>query len=826
MPSYSGEVLADSPAVYHKTQETSGLTATDSSGNSRPATYAGGVTLNDTSAPALGGNLGRHVYLDGVDDHLALDATTWFTPAGGFTWEGWFYIRSWTNWVRLFDFANTANSGDMYFIANNTGTLTLNVGSSMTCARFSTGVWHHVVVTVSATGAAVVYDNGSVHATGQLSAPTNASRQFKYVGKSQYAADPYLSASVAHVAVYNQVLSGARVTAHYDARTTLASGNVAIAASQVPADLTRFVVRVDLSKLANFWTGVDSTLSNLRVRDGFGNDLPFDLASYDYAANTGILYFRSDLSSSSDQLFQIAGVVGATPPAVTDPLGRNAVWADYDLVFTFEGNQNLDRAGKVSALTLGSGVSVSGGRLNFAGAGAATISGLTARTSWTQALTFQKADTTPATLFKYGSVAKIGLDSGTTLGVHDGTWLHPSPNPALANNQPYRAHQVWDAAASRTVYREGGSLAGGGGAQATDTTVTQQNGTDITVGSNGGAAEPLTGWIDRLYLRPQALSAQWVATEERSWEDDALLSYSAPTATPTITATEPAVSSVTVRWSATSNTTGYEARVDGGTVVTVPAGQLYYDATGFNPNTAHTIEIRAINPLGSGPWASTNATTLTATYFDSFNRADSTNTPGTPGAGGPYTVVAGTWGINGNALYASASTSEAQMTFPGLVNFDMTLKVSAIGPSGGLLFRWVDASNTWMLQWTTAGYYFFRRTAGTWAQQGNGWVRPPAANDVVRVIGVGRTLLAYRNGALIATAEDHYFGVATATMGYRFHTDTTTRLNEAVLQPGVLPSNPPGDVPTPETFLTDPAHDSGFLYKGRDTKLADEGAVP
>lgn len=44
--SYDSEVAADSPAIYWKLQETSGTTATDSSGNARHGTYNGTVTTN------------------------------------------------------------------------------------------------------------------------------------------------------------------------------------------------------------------------------------------------------------------------------------------------------------------------------------------------------------------------------------------------------------------------------------------------------------------------------------------------------------------------------------------------------------------------------------------------------------------------------------------------------------------------------------------------------------------------------------------------------------------------------------------------------------
>ena len=212
---YIDEVLADSPQVYHPLQETSGTIATDSSPNTLPATYVNGVVLNDSIDPPPIRGFGSHVRLDGTNDHLLLNASSWFAPnANGFTIEGMFYIRSWSNWMRIFDFANAPSTDDMYLAANNAGTMQLRVnGTQFTFARFPTGTWFHLVVTVSNTGAATIYMDGNIYASGTVGIPTDAARANKFIGRSAYA-DPYLAASIAHISVYNTCLSQARVQAH------------------------------------------------------------------------------------------------------------------------------------------------------------------------------------------------------------------------------------------------------------------------------------------------------------------------------------------------------------------------------------------------------------------------------------------------------------------------------------------------------------------------------------------------------------------------------------------------------------------------------------
>jgi Concanavalin A-like lectin/glucanases superfamily/Domain of unknown function (DUF4082) len=193
-------------------------TAADVSGNNRHAVYMGGVA-NDATDAATPGVLGRHVRLDGTDDYIDLLGGSWFTPAAnGFTFEGWFYTRSWSNWMRIFDFSTAPSTDDMFLAANNASRMNLLTnGTSTTLDRWTVNSWHHVVVTVSAVGNALVYLDGTpIHSSG-LNVPTNTTRNYMYLGRSQYPGDPYLQASMCHIAVYNSTLSPTRVAAHYAA---------------------------------------------------------------------------------------------------------------------------------------------------------------------------------------------------------------------------------------------------------------------------------------------------------------------------------------------------------------------------------------------------------------------------------------------------------------------------------------------------------------------------------------------------------------------------------------------------------------------------------
>ena len=117
--------------------------------------------------------------------------------------------------MRVFDFANAASSDDIYLAANNSGTMQLRVnGAQFAFPRFETGKWLHIAATVTAAGAGAVYVDGNLWASGTVGVPVNGPRMYKYIGRSAYAADPYLAASVAYLSVYNSALSQTRVQAH------------------------------------------------------------------------------------------------------------------------------------------------------------------------------------------------------------------------------------------------------------------------------------------------------------------------------------------------------------------------------------------------------------------------------------------------------------------------------------------------------------------------------------------------------------------------------------------------------------------------------------
>lgn len=227
--SYSDEVLADSPYLYWKLDETSGTTATDSSPNGRDGTYANGATLNQTS---LIPTEGTSVDLDGTNDHVYYTLPASVT--GDFSLEVWFNNDNYSNYPGLFG-AWTANSNgnygsnlqlssggsfDINIARNNFNFWEINVGGF---GSISTGSTYHVVLTVDDTNNEVkLYINGTQ--TGSTQTITNqvglgASGKKLVLGSVGAITTGGWNGRVDNFAVYTSVLSATRITAHYNAAT-------------------------------------------------------------------------------------------------------------------------------------------------------------------------------------------------------------------------------------------------------------------------------------------------------------------------------------------------------------------------------------------------------------------------------------------------------------------------------------------------------------------------------------------------------------------------------------------------------------------------------
>ena len=164
-----------------------------------------------------------------------------------------------STWSRVFDFGSgtgtymflTLASGDntvRYAITTNSGIAEQQLNSS---SLLSTGIWHHVAVTLSGSNG-VLYLDGAAVATnsGMTLKPANlGSTTQNYLGKSQYS-DPYLAGSVDDFRIYARALS---------------AGEVATLASLIPPPPTGLAATAGNAQVALSWSA-SGTATNYYVK--------------------------------------------------------------------------------------------------------------------------------------------------------------------------------------------------------------------------------------------------------------------------------------------------------------------------------------------------------------------------------------------------------------------------------------------------------------------------------------------------------------------------------------------------------------------------------
>jgi hypothetical protein len=248
---YHNKVIANSPFFYHEMDDTSGNTATDSSGNSRSGTYsvstgsrtfatATGATTGDSDGAITlgGGTANSGVAATGVCGYAVSDST--IATGNTFTIEFWFKAGGSSGGMLVNSGGYTTATGytgatsvDRWVYLNSSNQLEFGLGSGAndlaagTYTNATNAGWHlvdAVASNVSGVQTNTLYVDGisiGSTATGDTATHSNQSWRVGCDDTNNLNLSPTNNAfngSMDDVAIYTTALSQARVTAHYGAK--------------------------------------------------------------------------------------------------------------------------------------------------------------------------------------------------------------------------------------------------------------------------------------------------------------------------------------------------------------------------------------------------------------------------------------------------------------------------------------------------------------------------------------------------------------------------------------------------------------------------------
>ncbi len=205
--------------VHLKLDESSGAVAADSSGRS-----VNGAAINSPTWTA--GRIGNALTLASASSQYVALPSGSVDGLADITITTWVKPTTITTFARVFDFggatAPTATAGSYLFLAPSIGSVVRfaitgagydNEQRISGSAPLPAGVWSHVAVTLSG-GVGRLYVNGALVGSNTAMTLTPASLGALpnlYLGKSQFAADPYLDGAIDDFRIYSQALSASEI---------------------------------------------------------------------------------------------------------------------------------------------------------------------------------------------------------------------------------------------------------------------------------------------------------------------------------------------------------------------------------------------------------------------------------------------------------------------------------------------------------------------------------------------------------------------------------------------------------------------------------------
>ena len=278
---------------HWKFDETSGTTATDSSGNNNTGTLTNGPTWTT-------GKIGNALSFDGVNDTVNI-ITPNNIPNGNSneTYSAWIKYSSLPTFTKMIMMArDTCCSSAIHIWINNTNLAVARFSDVepfvSTSNRPSANQWHHVLYTYDGTTNRLYVDGAEV--ANSTTAHDNVTIDSIYIG-SHDGASYFWDGQIDEVRVYNRVLASSDISALY----ALGSGPPDTTAPSTPTNLTTTVVSSSQINLS--WTASTDNIgvTGYRVYRG-GTQI---------ASPSTTSYSDTGLSPSAIYSYTVAAVDGA-----------------------------------------------------------------------------------------------------------------------------------------------------------------------------------------------------------------------------------------------------------------------------------------------------------------------------------------------------------------------------------------------------------------------------------------------------------------------------------------------------------------------------------
>ena len=341
--SYGAAVYADNPTLFWRVDETTGSTAKDTSPNAQDGQYAGGETLGQASPVT---DAGKAVTFNGSDGTLASKAS--FDNPTVYSQEAWFNTTT-TNGGKIIGFGNTqsgtSSSYDRHVYMETSGQLTFGTWTGQTNLatspnRYNDGKWHQVVATQGADGMKLFVDGQLVATNGQTQAQAYTGF-WRVGGDTNWCCQAWFAGSIDEVAVYDSVLSPARVLAHYQA-SPAAVNNPPVAA--FTSSCTNGACAFDGSTSSD----PDGTIAGYAwdFGDGQVSTDPSPTHGYDSSGTYTVKLTVTDNKGSTSTVTHAVAVT--VPPANQLPTAVATVTCN-ELDCTFDGTGSTDPDGSIDA---------------------------------------------------------------------------------------------------------------------------------------------------------------------------------------------------------------------------------------------------------------------------------------------------------------------------------------------------------------------------------------------------------------------------------------------------------------------------------------------